>query len=245
MALIYEPRIFKKFPEVRAAITLRGGGSDPYGFNMSLSVGDDHARVIANRALLARRLGFDPARLATQRQVHGDTICEVVPGHDPCESDALITSEAGWLLAISAADCIPVLIYEPERGVVAGVHSGWRGSLANVVGKTVERLVEGYRAAPEQLQVYVGASAGQCCYEVGPEVATAFDPRHSRPFGEGKYLFDNRGVVLGQLLGSGLLERHIELDLRCTICDTGLQSYRRDGPASGRMFGVIGMKPSS
>jgi YfiH family protein len=241
MALIYEPRIFKRFPNVRAAMTLRGEKDHPYGFNMSLSVGDDESRVIRNRARLASRLGFDPERLATQRQVHGDAICGVGQGYAPCESDALITREGAWLLAASVADCIPILIYDSARKVVAAVHSGWRGSRVNIAGKTIARLREDYGSDPADLFIYVGASAGECCYEVGEDVATAFEERYCRPFREGKYLFDNKGVVLDQLLAAGVPSVQIELDIRCTICDGSFHSYRRDGSRSGRMFGAIGM----
>jgi YfiH family protein len=243
MALIYQPRIFKPFPHVRAAMTLRGTTHLPYGFNLSLSVGDDEGRVMRNRAQLASRLGFSPERLATQRQVHGDTIAIVGEGYIPGESDALIAPEPAWLLAISTADCIPVLIYDRKNDIVAGAHSGWRGSAVNITGKLVARLRDECTSEPAWLHVYVGTSAGQCCYEVGEEVASRFDERHSRPIDGGKYLFDNRGVVLDQLLEAGVPPQQIELDSRCTICDPGYHSYRRDGRSSGRMFGVIGILP--
>jgi YfiH family protein len=241
MSLLHEPRIFKRFPNVRAAMTLRGRSDDPYGFNMSLTVGDEEERVRANRARLAGRLGFSPDRLATQKQVHGCAVCAVGEGYAPVESDALITAEPGWLLAVSIADCIPVLIYDSERKIVAGVHSGWRGTAQNIAGATIELMRKEHGSRPESLHIYIGAAASQCCYEVGDDVATQFDGRFSRPIGGGKYLFDNKGAVLEQVRGSGIPVEQIELDVRCTICDTGLHSYRRDGARSGRMFAVIGM----
>jgi len=241
MSLIYEPGIFKRLDGVRAAMTLRGTKKDSYGFNMSLTVGDDPKRVHANRERLAGRLGFELERLATQRQVHGAGIGRVEQGYTPGESDALITSEPGWLLAVSVADCIPVLMYDPGTRVAAGVHSGWRGTACNIAGATIARLHEEFGTRPEHLIMYVGPGAGQCCYEVGEDVASAFQHEHCRPLGGGKYLFDNRGAVLRQLLDAGVSTFGIELDTRCTICDPGLHSYRRDGMRSGRMFGVIGM----
>ncbi|MDB5034565.1 MAG: Multi-copper polyphenol oxidoreductase laccase [Chlorobi bacterium] len=244
MSLITEPKIFRQFPLVRAAMTTRGTGNPPYGFNMSLSVGDDGERVHAMRARLAERLGFAPERLASQRQVHGDTIGVVSDGHGADESDALITAGAGWLLAISVADCVPVLIHDPATMIVAGVHSGWRGTAKRIAAKTVGRLRDEFGSSPEDLHIYIGAAASGCCYEVGEDVAAAFDERYSRPIGNGKYLFDNKGAVLDQLLEMGVSGSRIELDPRCTICDPGLHSYRRDGALSGRMFGVIGMLPA-
>jgi YfiH family protein len=153
----------------------------------------------------------------------------------------MISAEPGWLLAVSVADCIPVLMYDSVNGVVAGIHSGWRGSADNIVGRTIERLSGEFGTSPRDLFVYAGASAGACCYEVGEEVASGFDSRHRRPLGTGKFLFDNKGVVLQQLLDAGVAAERIELDERCTICDPTLHSYRRDGKRSGRMFGVIGL----
>lgn len=241
MSSLYEPKIFKAYPAVRAALTLRGRGRVPYGLNMSLSVGDDPDRVLAARRVVAGRLGFDVDRLAVQQQVHGVVARIVDEGYEPGESDALICAEPGRLLAVSVADCIPVLLYSPARQAIAGVHSGWRGTVANITGAVVERLATTFGVAADDLRAYVGASAGQCCYEVGAEVAEQFDKRHSRPLGAGKFLLDNKGAVLEQLLEAGLRPGHVELDPRCTICDETFHSFRRDGAASGRMFAVIGM----
>jgi polyphenol oxidase len=241
MALIYEPKVFAKLPGVRAAMTLRGTTRHPYGFNMSVSVGDDESIVLANRARLAQRLGFEADRMAMQRQVHGDVIVDVDDGYSPCESDAMMTDREGWLLAVSIADCVPVLLYDESRRAVAAVHSGWRGTLRNITGATVARMRERYGSEPGGLRAYVGAAAGQCCYEVGEDVAGSFDERYSRSIGGGKYLFDNKGRVLDQLLESGVESGLVELDIRCTICSPAHHSYRRDGARSGRMVAVIGM----
>ena len=137
------------------------------------------------------------------------------------------------------------MIADRDRSVVAGVHSGWRGSVQNIVGKTLALLKDVYTLSAENLLVWVGPSAGQCCYEVGADVAGAFDSKHSRGISDGKYLFDNRGVVVEQLLAEDVLPERIEVDLRCTICDTRFQSYRRERERSGRMFAVIGVKEES
>jgi len=241
MALIYEPRVFASVEGVRAAMTLRGTTRPPFGFNMSLSVGDDETSVHANRARLARRLGFAPESLATQRQVHGDVIADVSDGYAACESDALMTDREGWLLAVSVADCVPVLLYDPERRVIAAVHSGWRGTVLDITGATVRRMRERFGSDPSSLRAYVGASASQCCYEVGEEVAEAFGERYGRSIGGGKFLLDNKGRVFDQLLESGVQTGLVELDPRCTICSRQYHSYRRDGAQSGRMLAVIGM----
>jgi len=240
MPLLYQPRIFKPYTAVRAGVTLRSvTARDRFGNNMSLTVGDNSTRVEHNRERAAASLGF--RQLATQRQVHGNACHVVGPGYSPAESDALISDEPGWLLAVSVADCIPVLLFAEQRKVVAAVHSGWRGSQHNITGATIAQLLQSYGVAPDELIAYIGPAASQCCYEVGNDVATQFAEQHSRPLGEGKFLFDNKGVVLAQLFAAGIPTSQIELDPRCTICAPNFHSYRRDGSHSGRMFGVIGL----
>lgn len=206
---------------------------------MSLTVGDNQPRVEANRKHAAAALGF--TQMATQRQVHGANCRVVAEGYAPADSDALITDQPGWLLAVSVADCIPILLFAQRRNVVAAVHSGWRGSQQNIAGTAIAQMVQNYGVAPDELVAYIGPAASQCCYEVGNDVALQFPGCHSRPIGEGKFLFDNKGVVLAQLLAAGVPPKQIELDPRCTICDSNFHSYRRDGARSGRMFGLIGM----
>lgn len=241
MALKIAPKIFREFPEVRAAMTLRGKSSHPYGFNLSPYISDEPERVAAHQCKAAEMLGFDPDRMAVQKQVHGRRIVEVDDEYIPGESDALCTSHSGWLLAISVADCVPILFYDPETRTVAGVHSGWRGTLAGIGPATIEYLASNKGIRPENIRAWIGPSAGICCYEVGADVAEQFPAEHSRPLGNDKFLFDNRGAVLAGLLGAGLREQHIEMDIRCTICDERFHSYRRDGGLSGRMYALIGM----
>lgn len=240
MPLLYQPRIFKPYLPVRAGVTLRSvTAKDPFGNNMSLTVGDEELRVWRNRKRAAATIGF--TQMATQRQVHGNTCRVVGEGYAPTESDALITDKPGWLLAVSVADCIPILLFASQQNVVAAIHSGWRGSQQNIAATAIVQMMQNYGVKPEEVIAYIGPAASQCCYEVGSDVAFQFPENHSRPLGEGKFLFDNKGVVLHQLLAAGVPAKQIELDPRCTICDSNFHSYRRDGTQSGRMFGLIGM----
>ncbi|MCE2502812.1 MAG: peptidoglycan editing factor PgeF [Chlorobi bacterium] len=244
MVLTITPSIFKPYPELAAAMTLRRG-EEPFGFNFSFYVGDDEERVRHNRQKYTEKLGFSSARLAVQKQVHGDRVVYVDEGYQPTESDALITDQEGWLLGVSTADCVPILLAVPEKSIVGAIHSGWRGSAQNVASKTVRAVEEQFRIAPGELIAWIGPSAGQCCYEVGEDIFRAFDNRRFKPIGDEKFLFDNKGVVLDQLLEAGLRPEKIEIDPRCTICDTRFHSWRRDRKASGRMIAVIGRKNST
>ncbi|MFA4922718.1 MAG: laccase domain-containing protein [Ignavibacteriaceae bacterium] len=101
--------------------------NSPFGFNLSLTVGDDNQRVQIDRQRFFKSLGLEN-RVATQNQIHGDKIIFVdKPGYQG-ESDTMITDKPNLGLAISTADCTSIFLFEPKRKIIAGVHSGWRGT---------------------------------------------------------------------------------------------------------------------
>jgi YfiH family protein len=176
---------------------------------------------------------------ATLKQVHSDTV--VRAGRETgClgEGDALITDEPGLRLVIRTADCVPVLLADPERKAVAAVHAGWRGTAASVVAKTVERMRQEFGSAPEHLVAAIGPSIGACCYEVGPDVAERFTtwfPELQSTAGQPASI-NLSEANRQQLLQCGVTSaRVIEAGL-CTYCEyTEFHSFRRDKERSGRM----------
>ena len=162
----------------------------------------------------------------------------------------MINAETGILLGITTADCVPVLIVEPERGLVAALHAGWRGTLKGISVRAVETLVTGWGVDPRRLWVALGPAIGGCCYEVGREVGEALcqrwgtttSPPAWRPSGEKGFL-DLRTLNLAQLAGAGVLQGQVQVSDFCTYCDTtAFASYRREGPAAGRQLSVIGWR---
>jgi YfiH family protein len=114
-------------------------------------------------------------QLIALRQLHSD-IVQVLrkPPAKPLQGDAAICDCPGLILAVQTADCVPILLADVQRRVVAAVHAGWRGTLARIVAKTVGLMRLEFGTEPEDLLATVGPSIGPCCYEVGPEVAQAF-----------------------------------------------------------------------
>ena len=111
-------------------------------------------------------------RLLLLKQVHGARVVEA-PWDQTPEADASVAASAGWLLGIQTADCLPVLLVDPARGLVAAAHAGWRGTVAGVAARAVEALAtRGSR--PEDLLAALGPGIGPCCYEVGDELREAF-----------------------------------------------------------------------
>ena len=208
---------------------------------------------LQDRAAALSGSGMASFALCTLRQVHGDDIV-VVDRHNTWDerpaADGMITAETGILLGITTADCVPVLIVEPEKGLVAALHAGWRGTLKGISGRVVEALVTGWGVDPQRLWVALGPAIGGCCYEVGREVGEALcqrwgttsSPPAWRPFGE-KGVLDLRAVNLAQLARAGVPPGQVQVSGLCTYCDAAVfASYRREGPAAGRQLSVIGWR---
>lgn len=175
-------------------------------------------------------------------QVHGVAVAEA-PWEGSPEADAAICEQAGYLLAIETADCLPLLLVDPVGRRLAAAHAGWRGSAASIAGRTVAALVaRGSR--PADLIAALGPAIGACCYEVGPEVREAFGddaPFVARPGAGQRWQLDLRAASERQLLRSGIPhQRILHLD-HCTRCRAGdYHSYRRDGKRAGRMISFVG-----
>jgi purine-nucleoside/S-methyl-5'-thioadenosine phosphorylase / adenosine deaminase len=170
---------------VDAVVTARAGGvsSGPYeSLNLSLSVGDDPGRVLENRRRLAAAFGADPGDFVFARQVHGAGV-RVVGSADRGSgafslddavdgADALVTSSPGVMLAILTADCVPVVLHDPQAGVLACVHAGWRGTAAGVAAAAVAAMAD-LGARPGGIVAGIGPAVPPDRYQVGPDVHQA------------------------------------------------------------------------
>jgi hypothetical protein len=168
-----------------AAVTARAGGvsGGPYAtLNLSLSVGDDPARVLENRRRLAAALGVSLDDFVFARQVHGAGV-GVVTGADRGSGayslenavddvDALVTATPGVMLAILTADCLPVVLHDPVAGVLACVHAGWRGTVAGVTAAAVAAMGE-LGSRPADVVAGLGPAIAGDRYQVGPDVHEA------------------------------------------------------------------------
>ena len=213
-----------------------------HGFEQRLSGGgaESHDEACARVAQALEVAG----RLLLLRQVHGATVVEA-PWEGTPEADAAVAAAPGVLLGIQTADCLPVLLVDPEGRRVAAVHAGWRGTVKGIAARAVEALVaRGSR--PEDLVAALGPGIGSCCYEVGEEVRAAFGPDGSaffRPGPNGRPHLDVRAANVRQLVEAGLRAEAIHHLAECTRCRADLYpSYRRDGKAAGRMISFVGFR---
>jgi hypothetical protein len=185
------------------------------------------------------------------RQVHGTNVLVVDRAAAAARSfeggwDALVTDQPGVLLTVRTADCVPLLIHDPVRGIVAAVHAGWRGSVAGIVLKTLAVMAERFGSQPASLRVGIGPAVGACCYEVDEPVLSRLRDAYAdwrslvRDTGPGQAMFNLRGLVRGQVQAAGVREDRIHSVSLCTICHPDLfHSFRRDGSVRGTMVSGI------
>lgn len=223
-----------------AGITLRGsgpGGSPAdFGLTTAPSAWDFLERIEA----LARQHGF-PA-VALGRQVHGDAVVclETVPEGGVRivgEADGLLTASPGLLLVVTAADCVPVYLHDPESGGIALLHAGWRGTAAGVLRSGVRAMAARFGSRPERLRAHLGPAICGACYEVGREVLEAL----GRPAPERGGTVDLRSVLAERAAELGLAADRVTRSTRCTRCEADhFHSHRGRGEGAGRMAAFIG-----
>ena len=237
---------FKPFSNIRHGIFARKGGVSPAPFdslNVGYGVGDKPESVSENRRRIADCM--DGSQLIFIHQVHGTGIwhCpekETPESGNPRTADAMVSSEKGTTLVVQVADCQPVLLYDPVGKVAAIIHSGWRGSIRNIVGRTIRVMAEDAGSRPEDIIAGIGPSLGPCCAEFvnyRTEIPGEFwTYRHRSVY------FDFWAITKDQLVAAGLKEDNIETSGMCTKCNPEyFFSYRKDN-RTGRFAAVIGLK---
>ncbi len=242
--LILKSYLLSKYPDLVFGFSTKVGlnRKAPYYFNLSKSVGEDENLVAENRRSFFSTLGLDHENIVFQKQVHSDIVTYVVKRGICGESDAVITNKKGLGLAVSTADCVPVFLYDPRNKVIAGIHSGWKGTQKKILFKTLQKLKTNFNCSPEELAAYIGPSICRDYYEVGEEVASQFDSIYLLKRNNKVYL-DLPGANYDMMLDFGMRENNIQMSSLCTYeMKSLLHSYRRDGIKSGRAIGVIAMK---
>jgi YfiH family protein len=200
--------------------------------------------------------GLNAAQIAVAYQTHGNEVrvvnCDDAGrGADPesrsvGHADALIVSEAGVVALTLHADCMPIILCDPVRRIAATIHAGWRGTVADVSGATVETMTTCFGVSPLDIVAYLGPAIGGCCYEVGSDVADAWVTAvetigHSAlsVFGQ-RWRFDLQVANRHLLRRAGVRDDHIEQSDLCTKCNCGEWfSHRGQGAETGRYGSFI------
>lgn len=237
------------------AFTTRLGGQSrgPYaGLNLGRGADDDAASVARNRGMDLAALGLTGAAEVEASQVHGAVVAVVGAddaGHVIDGADGLTTAEPRVVLAVHVADCVPLLLADPRRRVVAAVHAGWRGTAAGIAVEAVTVMADRFGCRREDLRAAIGPCVGPCHYEVDEPVIARFSTWPwwedvVTPNARGRWQLDLREANRRQLGDAGVPAVQIETLDWCTFEHPDLfYSYRRDGP-TGRMAALIACPPA-
>ncbi|MDJ1493234.1 peptidoglycan editing factor PgeF [Cytophagaceae bacterium DM2B3-1] len=247
LSLAYRPEIFTKFPHLIAAQSLRHGGVSPAPFtslNLGLSSGDERENVLENRNRFFNSLGFQPEDIALSYQVHDDKVLVATQPGNYEGYDAIVTNSPGVFVGVSIADCTPILIYDSSSNAVAAIHAGWKGTMKQIVSKTLQAMTQHFGTNPVNCFAYIGTCISECAFEVDADVADHFTSVYKRWDSEkNKFFVDLKQANFSQLLKAGIPKEQVEVSPFCTVeHNDNYFSYRKEGKKSGRMFVVIGQR---
>ena len=220
--------------------------------NIGQSRGDDPENVAENYRILGRAIGFDPMKLVLTKQIHSDIVrvvdrrewgLHMIPGASK-QCDALVTGDPGTALAIFTADCTPILFHDPITGAVGAAHAGWRGTAADIAGKTVRAMQAAFGCDPANIRAAIGPNLGQCCFETDADVPSAmleaFGPEaqdHIRT-AENKFYVNLKEINALALRRAGVVQ--IEISTDCTKCNPErFWSHRVHGASRGAQGAII------
>lgn len=237
----------------------RLGGVSPApwdSLNLGVNRGDEPSRVGENFHRFCAALGTDPAAIVKNHQVHSDIvravtwedICSSPELPAPVDADGLVTDVPGLCLTIFSADCIPVLLYDPVRRVVAAAHAGWRGTAQGIAARAAERMIHDYHCRPGDILAAIGPGISPCCFEthedvpeglragLGPDAEPLICPSSQA----GKFQVDLKRANARWLERAGLSADHIAICPACTACDLDtFWSHRIQGNTRGSMAAMI------
>ena len=244
--------------DVIAFSTKRGGGEGCYdAFNITHYCGDKEEHVAACREELCGELNIEDDNLILPRQTHETNIINIDKKFLSLSKterdnqlygiDAIITSLPSVCIGVSTADCVPILLYDTERKIVAAIHAGWRGTVQRIVEKTVAYMQDKYSTSPHAIMAVICPSIGVEAFEVGDEVYDAFlDEGFDMTKIAKRYkkwhinLWEANRI---QLLKCGVASGNIQLASICTYTHHNeFFSARRLGINSGRIFNGIMIK---
>lgn len=234
--------LLNNFSSLLSVISTMIGNSWNSSNNFDLGLTNGKINNNQNWEIYTKKLNIDLNRIVFEKQTHSTNIKYVDKPEIVEDNDGLITDIPNLFLYVSAADCIPIHIYDNKKRVVASVHSGWRGTQKKILEKCFYILIDEFKCNPDNLFVYLGPSICMNCFEVDFDVATLFPDKYVRRKNS-KFLVDLKEINIDILKNFNVPEKNILVSKLCTYCSKNfLHSYRRDRENSGRLAGLIGMR---
>jgi len=240
-----------------AFCTRRGGVSegDYASLNISFKEGDMEGSVLQNWHRLAMAFGIPIDQFLTLNQVHGDDIFIIKPFGDyyPEEGllnyDAMVTTRENLAICVKTADCLPILMVDRVKKIIAAVHAGWKGTALEITAKVTQVLLEKFGSFEKDILAAIGPAIGLCCFEIDEEAAEGFrfQKDHEKFLFSGnlpnKWIVDLPEANRRQMVSCGIPEDNIDLAKLCTRCRPDLFfSHRGSGGVTGRQLNFIMIK---
>ena len=244
---VFKFESFKKYKNIAHFVTTKEGWISG---NKPRFTGDNESEYSGFRKELAVSCEWDVKKFIFQRQTHSDHIAIVNSenaGITIADTDALITNEPGQFVCVQTADCVPILLFDPQKKVAAAIHAGWRGTVSKIALKTVRQMTEQFDCQPADIIAGIGPSIHMHAYEVGPEVVEAVTDNFINStsllkpsLNQGRAYFDLLEANQTLLTESGIPEENIEVMGLCTYEQGDLfYSARREGADTGRIVSGI------
>jgi len=259
----FEIPSFNKSGLVTHCFTTRlgGVGSEPYSsMNLAFHVGDNSRTVVLNRKIICSALKVEMGNIISAQQVHGVNIEVVGQGHAGMgaysydtaipDTDGLVTDQPGLILATFYADCVPIFILDPVKKVIASIHAGWKGTIAQIGALAVRKMIDSFDTNPSDCLVGIGPSIGPCCYEVDEPVISNIKDNFKwwnevlRFQEDGRAFLNLWDANRRIMVEAGIKQNNVESARICTCCNRNiLFSFRGDKGQTGRMGAFIMLKP--
>lgn len=244
---VFKFESFKKYKNIAHLVTTKEGW---IAGNKPRFTGDSEEIYAPFRKELAFSCETDEKKFVFPRQTHSDNVVVVnsaMSKNTIDETDALITSEPGLYVCVQTADCVPVLLYDPVKKVVAAVHAGWKGTISKIAAKTVKTMEDSFGSNPADIVAGIGPSIHMHDYEVGPEVVEAVEASFNNSsallkpsMNKGHAYLDLWEANQTVLRESGIKEENIEVMGLCSFEHADMFfSARREGKETGRMVSGI------
>jgi polyphenol oxidase len=243
--------------------TRRGGVSsgECNSLNLGFNKNDLRENVLNNYKIMSKAIEVDYKNMVFSNQVHDNkikTINEkdrgkgIIIKNDIIGYDGLMTNVEKVAIVTFYADCVPVFFFDPIKRVIAISHSGWRGTMKEISGETIIKMVNEFGCKAGDIETAIGPSIGKCCFEVGDEVYIEFTDKlkWSKDYCEksdiGKWHFDLQGIIKQTLINSGVSEEKICTAGICTKCNKDVFfSYRGDNGKTGSLAAIIYLNDSN
>jgi len=194
-----------------------------------------------DRIEFAKLLGLNYKNLVVPKQVHSGNV-EICESHGELPNiDGVITSNKDLVLTIQVSDCIPIFIFDNKTLNIGLIHAGWRGINSQIVENGITKIQE-LNSMPNELNIILGPSIRQCCFQVGSDIAKLFPQKFQSVRNHDSMYLNLQEVVIEKLINLGVPRQNITDKNQCTCCSDDFYSYRRAGEKAGRMIALIAIK---